>query len=136
MEHTVGLDFMQARHHRVGSVFRPLLVASVAEMVAEMDCGAENTCPRDVNYQMKMQERDYRDPADGAEPAFCVQKVLRATRHGSINSYYYAHCFSSILCNVCYPQRNASSLEPSDDDSVDAELTGTWNARYGKGGRL
>jgi hypothetical protein len=139
MEHTVGLDFMQARHHRVGSVSRPLLMASVAEVVAEINRGVKNTGPRDVNYQMKMQECDYRDPADGAEPAFCVQKVLRATRHGLINSCYYAHCFSCIYAMSVIrhatqapyspPTMTVSTQEPD-------ELTGTWSARYGKRGRL
>jgi hypothetical protein len=53
MERAVVLDFMQARDHRVGSVSRPLLMTvmgSVAEVVAEMDRGAENTCPYDVIY--------------------------------------------------------------------------------------
>jgi hypothetical protein len=63
MERAVVLDFMQARDHRVGSVSRPspmTVMGSVAEVVAEMDRGAENTCPRDVIYQIRMQIRDYR----------------------------------------------------------------------------
>src|SRR6266566_6578393 len=48
-ERAVVLYFMQARDHRVGSVSRPLfmtVMGSVAEVVADMDRGAENTCPR------------------------------------------------------------------------------------------
>jgi hypothetical protein len=36
------------------------VMGSVAEVVSEMDRGAENTCPRDVTYQIRMQIRDYR----------------------------------------------------------------------------
>ena len=64
MERAVVLDFMQARDHRVGSVSRPLsmtVMGSVAGVVADMDRGAENTCPRDVIYQIRMQIRDYRE---------------------------------------------------------------------------
>jgi hypothetical protein len=53
MERVVVLDFMQARDHRVGSVSRPssmTIMGSVAEVVAEINRGAENTCPRDVIY--------------------------------------------------------------------------------------
>jgi hypothetical protein len=64
VECTIVLDFMQARDHRVGSVSRPTpmtVKGSVAEVVAEMNRGAENTCPRDVIYQIRMQIRDYRE---------------------------------------------------------------------------
>jgi hypothetical protein len=53
VERAVVLDFVQARDHRVGSVSRPPPVAvmgSVAEVVADINRGAENTCPRDVIY--------------------------------------------------------------------------------------
>jgi hypothetical protein len=64
MECAFVLDFVQARDHRVGSVFRPSLMTvmgSVAEVVAEMNRGAENTCPCDVIYQIRMQKRDHRE---------------------------------------------------------------------------
>lgn len=64
MECAIVLDFVQARDHRVGSVFRPLLVpvmGSVAEVVANMNRGAETTCPCDVIYQIRMQIRDHRE---------------------------------------------------------------------------
>jgi len=64
MKRALVLDFMQARDHRVGSVFRPSLMTemgSVAEVVADLNRGAENTCPRDVTYQIRMQILDYRE---------------------------------------------------------------------------
>jgi hypothetical protein len=64
MKRAVVLDFMQARGHRIGSVSRPLpmtVMGSVAGVAADMDRGAENTCPRDVIYQIRMQIHDYRE---------------------------------------------------------------------------
>jgi len=58
----VVLDFMRARDHRVRSVSRPSLVTMmrcVLEVVADIDRGAENTCPRTVIYQIRTQIRDY-----------------------------------------------------------------------------
>lgn len=52
-ERAIVSDFMQARDHRVGSVYRSsfmTVMGSVAEVVADIDRGAENTCPRDVIY--------------------------------------------------------------------------------------
>ena len=37
------------------------VMGSVAEVVADINRGAENTCPRDVIYQIRMQIRDYRE---------------------------------------------------------------------------
>jgi hypothetical protein len=64
MERAIALDFMQARDHRVGSVSKPssmTIMGSVAEVVADIDRGAENICPRDVVYRIRMEIRDYRE---------------------------------------------------------------------------
>ena len=62
MERAVVLDSMQARDHHVGSVSRPssmTVMGSVADVVADVDRGTENTCPRDVIYRIRMKIRDY-----------------------------------------------------------------------------